>query len=34
VFNEPDIAYFDDKLGNNNKPSRIIDLHTRAVIRD
>jgi L-threonylcarbamoyladenylate synthase len=34
VFNQPDIAYFDDKLGNNNKPSRIIDLHTRAVIRD
>ena len=34
VFNEPDVAYFDDKLGNNNKPTRIIDLHTRAVIRD
>ena len=34
VFNEPDVAYFDDKLGNNNKPSKIIDLHTRAVIRD
>ena len=34
VFNESDVAYFDDKLGNNNKPSRIIDLHTRAVIRD
>ena len=34
VFNEPDVSYFDDKLGNNNKPSRIIDLHTRAVIRD
>ncbi|MDB4661247.1 L-threonylcarbamoyladenylate synthase [Gammaproteobacteria bacterium] len=34
VFNEPDVAYFDDKLGNNNKPSKIIDLHTRVVIRD
>ena len=34
VFNESDVAYFDDKLGGNNKPSRIIDLHTRAVIRD
>ena len=34
VFNESDVAYFDDKLGDNNKPSRIIDLHTRAVIRD
>ena len=34
VFNESDVAYFDDKLGNNNKPSRIIDLHTRTVIRD
>ena len=34
VFNESNVAYFDDKLGNNNKPSRIIDLHTRTVIRD
>lgn len=34
VFNEPDVAYFDDKLGDNNKPSKIIDLHTRAIIRD
>ena len=34
VFNESDVAYFDDKLGNNNKPSRIIDLQTRTVIRD
>ena len=34
VFNKSDVAYFDDKLGDNNKPSRIIDLHTRAVIRD
>ena len=34
VFNESDVAYFDDKLGDNNKPSRIIDLHTRVVIRD
>ena len=33
VFNESDVAYFDDKLGDNNKPSRIIDLHSRAVIR-
>jgi len=34
VFNESDVAYFDDKLGDNNKPSRIIDLNTRAVIRE
>jgi L-threonylcarbamoyladenylate synthase len=34
VFNEcDDVAYFDDKLGDNNKPLKIIDLHTRAIIR-
>ena len=34
TFAHKDVAHYDDKLGNNKKPSRIIDLESRTVIRD
>jgi len=34
TFAHKDVAHYDDKLGNNKKPSRIIDLESRTIIRD
>ena len=34
TFAHKDVGYYDDKLGNNKKPSRIIDLESRTIIRD
>ena len=34
TFNQEDVGLYNDKLGSNIKPSRIIDLNTRTIIRD
>jgi L-threonylcarbamoyladenylate synthase len=33
TFGDIDLAYYDAPLGSNNKPSKIIDLDTKKVIR-
>ena len=33
TFGDIDLAYYDAPLGSNNKPSKIIDLGTKKVIR-
>ena len=33
TFDDIDLAYYDAPLGSNNKPSKIIDLDTKKVIR-
>ena len=32
-FEYDELAYYDESLGRNNKPSQIIDLESRAIIR-
>ena len=34
IFNQEDVGLYNDKLGNNIKPSRIIDLNSGTIIRD
>jgi len=34
TFNQKDVAHYNDKLGNNIKPTSIIDLTTKAIIRE
>ena len=34
IFNQKDVGLYNDKLGNNIKPSRIIDLNSGTIIRD
>ncbi len=34
TFHHEDVGFYNAKLGNNIKPTRIIDLNTREIIRD
>ena len=33
-FESNDLAYYDEQLGQTKKPSKIIDLETKSVIRE
>ena len=34
TFADDDVAYYDESLGNQSKPSQIIDLETGIIIRE
>ena len=33
-FESDDLAYYDERLGKNIKPSKIIDLESRSIVRN